>query len=125
MVRCVIAVALSLLPMCVYARCFHRTLGDIVLLCLFYTAGGPDVERPRIHHYTDDTFRVLDYIVTISFGCVLFCGCLNLFCNVWVCRFCSVWVCGFCSVWVCGFCSVWACGFCNVWVCRFCNVWVL
>jgi len=28
--------------------------------------------------------RVLGYIVTISFGCILYCGCFNLFCNVWV-----------------------------------------
>jgi hypothetical protein len=29
--------------------------------------------------------RVFGYIVTISFGCILYCGCFNLFCNVWVC----------------------------------------
>ena len=28
--------------------------------------------------------RVLNYIVTISFGYKLYCGCFNLFCNVWV-----------------------------------------
>ena len=28
--------------------------------------------------------RVLDYIVTISFGNIVYCGCFNLFCNVWV-----------------------------------------
>jgi len=28
--------------------------------------------------------RVLDYIVTISVGCIFYCGCFNLFCNVWV-----------------------------------------
>ena len=27
---------------------------------------------------------VLDYIVTISFGYILYCGCFNMFCNVWV-----------------------------------------
>ena len=40
--------------------------------------------------------------------CILYCGRLNWFCNVWVCvggrRFCNVWVgvcmCGFCNVWV-------------------------
>jgi len=31
--------------------------------------------------------RAFDYIVTISFGCVWYCGCFNLFCNVWVCVF--------------------------------------
>jgi hypothetical protein len=34
---------------------------------------------------TDCILRVLDYIVTISFGYILYCGCLQLFCNVWVC----------------------------------------
>jgi hypothetical protein len=40
----------------------------------------------------DLIMRVLDYIVTISFGyilncgfCTLYCGCFNLLCNVWVC----------------------------------------
>ena len=33
----------------------------------------------------DLILRVLNYIVTISFGCVLYCGCFNLLCNVWVC----------------------------------------
>jgi len=32
----------------------------------------------------------LDYIVTISFGYILYCVCFNLFCNVWVCVY--VWV---------------------------------
>ena len=37
--------------------------------------------------YTFGNFilRVLDCIVTISFGYILHCGCFNLFCNVWVC----------------------------------------
>ena len=30
--------------------------------------------------YTEGTY----YIVTISFGFILYCGCFNLFCNVWV-----------------------------------------
>ena len=68
----------------------------------------------------DLIMRVLDYIVTVSFGyilhCVsfhLYCGCFKLICNVWVCVF------GFCNVRMCGFCNVWMCmcGFCNVWVC--------
>ena len=28
---------------------------------------------------------VIDYIVTMSFGRILYCGCFNLFCNVWMC----------------------------------------
>ena len=61
--------------------------------------------------HIDLILRVLDYIVTVSFGyilyCVffhLYCGCFKLFCNVWVC------VCGFCNVWVC------MCGCVDVWV---------
>jgi hypothetical protein len=43
-------------------------------------------------HYGDLVLRELDYIVTISFGYILYCVCFNLysdgfqlFCNVWVC----------------------------------------
>ena len=69
----------------------------------------------------DLILRVLDYIVTVSFGYILYCVCFHfycgyfkLFCNVWVC------LCGFCNVWVV---DVWVY---NVWVCMcgFCNVWV-
>ena len=35
----------------------------------------------------DLILRLLDCIVTISLGDILYCGCFNLFCNVWV------WVC--------------------------------
>ena len=38
--------------------------------------------------------RVLDYIVTISFAYILYCGCFNLFCNVWVCVSVGVCMCG-------------------------------
>jgi hypothetical protein len=31
--------------------------------------------------------RVFECIVTIPFGCILYCGCFNLFCNVCVCVF--------------------------------------
>jgi hypothetical protein len=39
----------------------------------------------------DFILRAFDYIVTISFGYILYCvfhwycGCIKLFCNVWVC----------------------------------------
>jgi len=33
----------------------------------------------------DLILRVLDCIVNISFGCILYCGCFNLFCKVWAC----------------------------------------
>jgi hypothetical protein len=43
-------------------------------------------------HYGDLTLRELDYIVTISFGYILYCACFNLysdgfklFCHAWVC----------------------------------------
>ena len=38
--------------------------------------------------------RVLDYIVTISFGYTLHCVCFNLFCNVWVCVCVGFVMCG-------------------------------
>jgi len=33
----------------------------------------------------DLILRVLDYIVTISFGYIMYCGCFKLLCNMWVC----------------------------------------
>ena len=35
---------------------------------------------------------VLDYIVTISFGCILYCGCFNLFCSVCMCIYVGILV---------------------------------
>jgi hypothetical protein len=48
--------------------------------------------------------------------CILYCGCFNLFCNMWVCR------CGFCNVWVCVCMGSVMCG--CVCMCGFCSVWV-
>jgi hypothetical protein len=31
----------------------------------------------------DLLLRVLDCIVTISFGVYMYCGCFNFFCNMW------------------------------------------
>ena len=46
-------------------------------------------------HKGDLTRRVLDYTVTISCGvCILYCGCFNLFCNVWVCVSVGFVMCG-------------------------------
>ena len=52
----------------------------------------------------------LDYIMTVSFGCILYCVCFNLHCGGFI-MFCNVCVC----VCVCVVC---------VCVCRFCNVCV-
>ena len=35
--------------------------------------------------YGDLVLRVIDCIVTVSFGCILYCGYFNVFCNVLVC----------------------------------------
>jgi len=48
-------------------------------------------------HWGDLILRVLDCIMTISFGCILYCGRFNLFCNVWLC----VCMYGFCNMWMC------------------------
>ena len=49
----------------------------------------------RSEPYTEGTdliLKVLDYIVTNSFGCILYCGCFNLYCGSFnLC--CNVWVC--------------------------------
>ena len=49
--------------------------------------------------------RVLDYIVPISFGHVLYCVCFHLYCgyfnfNVWVCVCVGFVMCGCVYVWV-------------------------
>jgi hypothetical protein len=48
-------------------------------------------------HYGDFILRAFDYIVTISFGYILYCVCFNLYCGGFI-LFCCVCVC----VWVCG-----------------------
>ena len=39
--------------------------------------------------------EVLDYTVAISCGCILYCGCFNLFCNGWVCVGVDFVMCGY------------------------------
>ena len=59
--------------------------------------------------------RVPDYIVTVSFGYILYCVCFNLYCGCFK-LFCNVWLCGCVGFVMCGFCNVWVCmcGFCKV-----------
>jgi len=64
-------------------------------------------------HQGDVILRVLDYIVTILFGCVLYCDCFNLFSNVCVCVFCNVWVCVGVGFVMCG-------SFGNMYICIYC-----
>jgi hypothetical protein len=61
-------------------------------------------------HYGDFILRVLDCIVTISVGCILYCGCFNLFCNVWVCVCVGLVICG-CFDNMCTYC-VFYCLYC-------------
>jgi hypothetical protein len=59
----------------------------------------------------DFILRSFDYIVTISFGYILYCVCFNLYCSGFI-LFCNVCVC----VCVCEFCNACVCGgeVCNV-----------
>jgi len=41
---------------------------------------------------------------------ILYCGCFNLFCNVWVCVCVGSVMCVCVCVCMCGFCNVWVCG---------------
>ena len=52
--------------------------------------------------------RAFDYIVTISFGCILHCVCFNLYCGGFI-LFCNVCVCVCVCVCMCGFCNVCVC----------------
>jgi hypothetical protein len=45
---------------------------------------------------------------------ILYCGCFDLFCNVWVCVCMRFVMCGFCNVWVCVCMGFVVCG--CVWV---------
>ena len=65
----------------------------------------------------DLILRVLDYIVTVSFGYILYCVCFHLYCGCFI-LFCIVWVCvgGFCNVWVCVYVGFVLCGCVYVWV---------
>ena len=55
--------------------------------------------------------------------CILYCGCFNLFFNVWVCVCMGFVMRGCVYVWVLECVGVCMCGFCDVWVCVY--VWVL
>ena len=57
-------------------------------------------KKSSMNFRADLTPRVPDCIVTISFGCILYYGCFNLFCNVWVCVCVGFVMCGYVSVWV-------------------------
>ena len=69
--------------------------------------------------------RVLDYIVSISFVHILYsvyfnvyCGCFNLFCNVW--GFYNVWVCVCVGFVMCGcFGTMYTCIYCVLY-CLYC-----
>ena len=98
----------------------------VVAPTFFFGKGGimsPGILRvlTLYRRYFDLALKVLDCIVTILFG-ILYCGCFNSFCNMWVCVCVGFVMCGcicvgfvMCGcVYVCvGVCM---CGFCNVWV---------
>jgi len=59
-----------------------------------YTVGTPrGHQRGNVHGSLRYKLRVLDCIVTSSFG-ILYCGCFNLFWNVWVCVCVGYVMCG-------------------------------
>jgi hypothetical protein len=84
----------------------ERSEGDMSLKILVtppeIDPGTVRLVAERLNHYATPgplIQRALDYILTISFGYILYCVCFNLFCNVWVCGVCMC-MCGFCNVWV-------------------------
>jgi hypothetical protein len=75
---------------------YGEVIGDKVTMCI-----------NRVP-YTEGNF-----IVTISFGCSLYCGCFNLFCNVWVCLCVEFVTCGcFGNMRTCIYCVL----YCLNWV---------
>ena len=85
--------------------------------------GGLDLRENTILVRSYTLLRVLDCIVTILFGCIRYCGCLNLFCNVCVCVCVGFLMCGCVYVWVCV--CVCMCGCVCVCVCVGVCMWVL
>jgi hypothetical protein len=67
------------------------------MLCVFFEVGIEFLNSLCYVHYGDLILRELDYIVTISFGYILYCVCFSLDCGGFK-LFCDVW--GVC-VWVC------------------------
>jgi hypothetical protein len=74
----------------------------------------------------DLILRVLDYISTISFGYILYCGCFNLFVKcVYVCVCVYVWVLQYVSVLViCVLVFTAFCIVCTVFLCCFVYVYL-
>ena len=65
------------------------------------------VHKKYLVHKGDFILRVLDYTVTISFGCIWYSVCFNLFCNVWMCVCVGFVMCGcFGSTCTCIYCFV-------------------
>ena len=85
--------------------------------------GRSSLENCSMNFRTELILRVPDCIVTISFECILYCGCFNLFCNVWVCVCVGFVMCG--CVCMCGFCNVWVCVCVGFVMCGCVYVWVL
>jgi hypothetical protein len=67
-------------------------------------------------HYGELILRALDYIVTISYGYILYCCCFNLFFNAWVCVCVGFVMCGVCNVCLCVCVGLVMCGCVYVWV---------
>jgi hypothetical protein len=71
-------------------------------------------------------YRVYSIVLCLFYlVCILYCGCFNLFCNVWVCVVCEVCVVCVVCVCVCRFCNVWVCVYVGFVMCECVNVWVL
>ena len=60
-----------------------------------------------------------DYLIVLwlfYLECILYCGCFNLFCNMWVCVCVGFVMCGCVYVWVCVCVGFVMCGCVYVWV---------
>ena len=70
--------------------------------CITVGKSGYKVDKSAI----DLILRVRDYIVTVSFGYILYCVCFHLYCGCFK-LFCNVWVCGCVGFVMCGCVYVW------------------
>jgi len=69
--------------LCLYENSLHASTNEVII----NRTGEKNCVYNKTVMFPGIVFRissVLDYIVTTSFGYIFYCGCFNLFFNVWV-----------------------------------------
>jgi hypothetical protein len=105
--------------LCLYENSLHAATNEVITNRM----GEQNCVYNKIVVFAGIVFRIirlLDCVVTISFGYILYCGCFNLFCNVLVCVCVGFVVCGcFGSMCSCIYCVLY-CLYCVFLLFRLC-----